>query len=424
MKKLTMAMGSMTLLVALAGCGKPPQVGEKPLLEIPWAVKVRLPVSEGRFEVKSEGGWIFQLHRADSSEEWFETDSYFQFVRRPPFLSLKENGQNDFDSNVVWVQMRAKKEGRLLQLDGKSYRGEFWATLDSFTNIIFVNTLALEDYIKGVLTPEIGKRPALEKEVLKAQAVAARTYTLSHLGQYPGKPWDMESDSRDQVYTGREAEDPLASQAVEETAGEAATFNGKFINAYYHSTCGGKTDYISSIWLHKPQEDYLVPVDDDSFCLWSKNFYWREGLSQRWLVEKISAFLKQHGRPDLEKISPVTDVAVALRNSSGRVRILNVQTETERYSLLADSIRWALGRPSAPNPQAILPSTLFDVETFRSRSEALDSAVITGRGAGHGVGMCQTGAIGRARAGQSYREILEHYYPGIRLERVRRLGRR
>ena len=254
--------------------------------------------------------------------------------------------------------------------------------------------------------------------------MAARTYTLSHLGQYPGKPWDMESDSRDQVYSGMEAEDPVASQAVMETAGEAATFNGKFINAYYHSTCGGKTDYISSVWPHKPQEPYLVPTDDDTFCLWSKNFYWREGLSQRWLADKISAFLKQHGRPGLDRIAPVTELVIAERNSSGRVKILTVKTEKENYALLADSIRWALGRPSSSNSQAILPSTLFDVETFRSKSEVLDSAVITGRGAGHGVGMCQSGAIGRARAGQSYKEILEHYYPGIRLERVRRFGSR
>ncbi|HLG93949.1 MAG TPA: SpoIID/LytB domain-containing protein [candidate division Zixibacteria bacterium] len=423
MKKL-LVFTSVSALLYLAGCGKPPRIEEKPTPEVAEFVKVRLPVTGDRFEVRGDGGFIFQLHRADSSEEWFETDSYFQFGRGKPFFWLKEGGQINFDSNVVWALMRPKKEGRQLLLDGKGYRGEFWATLDTFANVIVVNKLLLEDYIKGVLPPEIGKRPAKEKEVLKAQAVAARTYTLSHLGQYPGKPWDMEADSRDQVYTGVDAEDPICSQAVEETAGEAATFNGKFINAYYHSTCGGKTDYISSVWPHKPQEEYLVPADDDTFCLWSKNFYWREGLSQGWLVDKISAFLKQHGRPELDKIAPVTDMSVTERNSSGRVRILTVNTETESYSLVADSIRWALGRPSSPSPQAILPSTLFDVETFRSRSEALDSAVVTGRGAGHGIGMCQTGAIGRARAGQGYREILEHYYSGIRLERVRRFGSR
>jgi len=424
MKKLTLVIGSTVFLALLAGCGKPSKVEDKPTPEIAATVKVRLPVAGDRFEVRSDGGWIFQLHRADSTEEWFETDSYFQFGRGKQFLWLKEGGQVDFDSNVVWVLMRSKKEGRLLKIDGRAYRGEFWAGSDSFANIIVVNKLALENYIKGVLPPEIGKRPAKEKEVLKAQAVAARTYTLSHLGQYPGKPWDVEADSRDQVYTGVESEDPICSQAVEETAGEAATFGGKFINAYYHSTCGGKTDYISSIWPHKPQESYLVPADDDTFCLWSKNFYWREGLSQLWLADKISAFLKQHGRPNLDKISPITDLVIAERNSSGRVRVLKVETEAESYTLLADSIRWALGRPSSPSPQAILPSTFFDVETFRSRAETLDSAVITGRGAGHGVGMCQTGAIGRARAGQSYKQILEHYYPGIRLERVRRYGSR
>lgn len=419
MKKLVV-LASLAALLGLAGCGKPPRIEEKPAPELTATVKVRLPVASDRFEIRSDGAWLLQLHRADSSENWFETDSYFQFLRNRPLLTLRENGQNAFDSNVVWARMKPKKEGQLLTIDGKRYRGEFWARLDSFANIIVVNTLNLEDYVKGVLPPEIGKRPEKEMEVLKAQAVAARTYTLSHIGQYPGKPWDMESDSRDQVYSGIEAEDPLTSKAVDQTAGEVATFDGKFINAYYHSTCGGKTDYVSSIWPSKPQEGYLIPADDDTFCVWSKSYSWREVLPQRWLVDKISAFLKAHGQLSSDRVPPITDLTATDHNGSGRIRVLKVQTDTESYLLMADSIRWALGRPSSPNPQAILPSTWFEIESYKSRAGILDSAVMTGRGTGHGVGMCQTGAIGRARAGKTYREILEHYYPGIRLERVRK----
>ncbi len=423
MKKLII-IATLAGLFGLAGCGKPPRIEEKPAPELTATVKVRLPVAADRFEIRSDGTWLLQLHRADSSENWFETDSYFQFLRNRPLLTLRENGQNAFDSNVVWARMKPQKEGQLLTIDGKRYRGEFWARLDSFANIIVVNTLNLEDYVKGVLPPEIGKRPEKEMEVLKAQAVAARTYTLSHIGQYPGKPWDMESDSRDQVYSGIEAEDPTASKAVDQTAGEVATFDGKFINAYYHSTCGGKTDYVSSLWPSKPQEGYLVPADDDTFCVWSKNYSWREVLPQGWLVSKISAFLKAHGQLSTDRIPPITDLTATDRNGSGRIRVLKVQTDTESYLLMADSIRWALGRPSSPNPQAILPSTWFEIDSYKSRAGILDSAILTGRGTGHGVGMCQTGAIGRARAGKTYRQILEHYYPGIRLERVRKYSSR
>lgn len=424
MKKLSCVAGFIVSLALLAGCGKPPKIEEKPAPEIPATIKVRLPVAAGGFEVRSDGTWIFQLHRADSSEGWFETDSYFQFARASRVFRLMENGRKDFDSNVVWAVLRPKREGQLLKIDGRAYRGEFRACLDSFANVVLINQVGLEDYVKDVLPLEIGKRTAAEAEVLKAQAVAARTYTLSHLGQYPGKPWDLEADTRDQVYSGAEAEDPICSEAADQTAGEVATYDGKFINAYYHSTCGGKTEYISSVWPNKPQEPYLVPSDDDTFCLWSKNYRWREVLPQHWLVDKISSYLKQHGQPDLDQLSPITDLVAADRGASGRVRVLKVETEAQSYLILADSIRWALGRPSSSNPQAILPSTWFDVETFRTHNGELDSVVLDGRGTGHGVGMCQTGAIGRARAGQNYHEILEHYYPGIRLERVRRLGSR
>jgi len=421
MKKLIFLYPLALSLLALAGCGKPPRTVEKPPPAIPAFVKVRLPVSNNSCEIRSDAAWILQIHRADSSKEWFETDSYFQFKSGRLSLNLFENGKTQFGAYVVWTRM-LPAAGRLLSLDGKPYRGELWASVDSFANLILVNQVPLEEYIKGVLPPEIGKRGPQEMEVLKAQAVAARTYTLSHLGQYPGKPWDMEADVKDQIYSGTGVEDPLASKAIDETAGEVAIYKGSFINAYYHSTCGGKTDFISEIWPNKPQEDYLVSIDDDTFCVWSKNYRWREVLTADWLNRKVSSYLKSKGQLADGAMIPITDLVAVDRAASGRLRALKVVTEEENYLILADSMRWALGRPSSPNPQAILPSTWFEIETFRSQSGQLDSVVLTGRGAGHGIGMCQTGAIGRARAGQAYKQILEHYYPGIKFERKRQWG--
>ncbi len=418
MKKLALALSILSSAVWLAGCGKPPRTVEKPSQILPAFVKVRLPVINNACEVRSDSPWKLQIHSADSSEEWFETDSYFQFKSGKLSLNLFENGKTQFESYVVWARM-LPAAGKLLSVDGKRYHGELWASADSFANLILVNQVPLEEYIKGVLPPEIGKRGPQEMEVLKAQAVAARTYTLSHLGQYPGKPWDMEADVKDQIYLGSEAEDLLASQAVDETDGEVATYKGNFINAYYHSTCGGKTDFISEIWPNKPQEDYLVSIDDDTFCVWSKNYRWREVLTEDWLNRKVSSYLKSKGQLAEGEMNPITDLVAVDRTSVGRLRALKMVTEEENYLILADSMRWALGRPSSPNLQAILPSTWFEIETFRSQSGQLDSVVLTGRGTGHGIGMCQTGAIGRARAGQTYKQILEHYYTGIQIERKR-----
>ncbi|MFQ6032602.1 MAG: SpoIID/LytB domain-containing protein, partial [Candidatus Zixiibacteriota bacterium] len=314
-----------------------------------------------------------------------------------------------------------------LFLNGRPYRGMLEVVLspknsqgrfDKLTtsknpkSLLVLSVVWVEDYLKGVVPAEIGKLSVEEIEALKAQAIAARTYSLSHLGQYGGLGYDLEASVIDQVYSGVDGEDPLVNFAIKRTAGKVIAYRGKLISAYYHANCGGKTGYIEKVW-DKPQESYLISVDDDDFCSWAKNYSWEETWSKKDLEKNLSAFLDSLELLQKERFGNLFDLIVKERTPSGRIKVLEIVTDSETYRIYKDKIRWALKRGSDSN--LILPSTLFDLEIERQFDNSIRSVTARGHGNGHGVGMCQTGAIGMARKGFSYQDILTHYYPGVKI---------
>lgn len=140
------------------------------------------------------------------------------------------------------------RQVRLLPLDvdpvvvgDRSFRGELLVTLTG-QGLQLVNILNLEEYLRGVVPAEMGPRVFPELEALKAQAVAARTYTVTHLKGDGPPGWDLCDTQACQVYAGAGAEHPLSDEAVRATAGLVAVFAGTPIDAMYHSTCGGHTE--------------------------------------------------------------------------------------------------------------------------------------------------------------------------------------
>jgi stage II sporulation protein D (peptidoglycan lytic transglycosylase) len=112
-------------------------------------------------------------------------------------------------------------------------------------------------------------------------------------------------------------------------------------------------------------------------------------------------------------VGKVRDVREQGKTPSGRVSALTVQTDSGTYTLRGNDIRFVLRDPKG----TILNSTFFDLMTAKDSGE-VSALTLNGHGYGHGIGMCQWGAIGRARAGQSYRTILETYYPGTTIGRI------
>lgn len=303
-------------------------------------------------------------------------------------------------------------DNRVKLNDGR-YRG-LLKILPDGQNIELINIVYMEDYLKGVVPPEIGMRSENEIEAVKAQAVAARTYAMAHLNQYPGEPFDMKSSILDQVYEGATVENRLISRAIEATAGYVVTYHDDFINAYYHSTCGGMTDDIGDVWERK-EIPYLKAVADEGACSWSKYYVWKEHFTEEQLRGRIEQYLASDRGRDL-KIGRITDVKIDQRTSGGRVLKMLVRTENDVYKFQKDRIRWVVGRTS--DPDLILPSDRFDVEIDRDSQGNLRSITFAGRGYGHGVGMCQCGAIGLARDGWTFDDILTHYYTDVETRKL------
>ena len=155
----------------------------------------------------------------------------------PGRLRLLESGEE-----LELATVRPSEEGDLLQADGAPFRGLLEVRPTPDGRLTVVNVVNLEDYLRGVVPNELAPRAFPQIEALKAQAVAARTYALAHLGDYSAKGYDVCATAACQVYRGRSSEHPLTDRAVEETRGIVATWRGRPINAYYTSTCGGHTE--------------------------------------------------------------------------------------------------------------------------------------------------------------------------------------
>ncbi len=305
-----------------------------------------------------------------------------------------------------------------LRVNGTVYRGGALLVRGRRGGVTAVNLVALEEYLLGVVPAEIGNRPAAELEAVKAQAVAARTYAIAHLGARDSLGFDVFGDVGDQVYKGMASELDVTTRAVRETRGVVATYGGQLIEAYYHSTCGGWTAAIQDV-CPRPARPYLVSISDRIpgkeeryYCDPSPHFRWEERWTLAGLREILAATLPPRTGVPAESLGTVTDVRVRERTDQGRVRKLEIETTRATYQLWGNDIRWVL-EPEVGRP---LRSTFF-AESWSGSGPERAELRVRGGGWGHGVGMCQWGAIGRARAAQSAEEILKAYYRGIALER-------
>jgi peptidoglycan hydrolase-like amidase len=149
------------------------------------------------------------------------------------------------------TQIRIEGGNARLQIDDRSYRGTIEIFGNSRNTYTVVNELPMEEYLLGVVPNELSPTTFGQLEALKAQAVAARTYIIRNLGQYRAERYDICDTDQCQVYFGAGTENALATQAVQETRGMIATYNGQPINALYSSTCGGRTESVENIFDEK-----------------------------------------------------------------------------------------------------------------------------------------------------------------------------
>jgi stage II sporulation protein D len=307
-----------------------------------------------------------------------------------------------------------------LTIDGRRYRGEAMIIPRSGSRVSALNVVDLEAYLLGVVPREIGRLPAAQIEATKAQAVAARTYAIGNLGVRESLGFDFHATIMDQVYGGMADEDSIVNRAVRETQGEILTYNGAPILAYYSSTCGGRTAAIEDSWTGRQPLPYLrsvsdrIPGTDDFYCSTSNRFHWTTRWTRPQLLAVLGETLRTHTRGAVEAVSRVDDVRIVDRNASDRATV-QLTADGHNYTLRADSIRWVL-RPQ-PGPAILNSSLLHDLHAATG-SSGVESLEVSGGGWGHAIGMCQVGAMGRARAGHRYDQILRAYYTGVEVRRL------
>ncbi|WP_290744608.1 SpoIID/LytB domain-containing protein [Fibrobacter sp. UBA4309] len=275
-------------------------------------------------------------------------------------------------------------------------------------SITAVNTVDVEQYLRGVIPYEIGKLDSDRFSALEAQAIAARTYAYKHYNSRDAMGFDVFADTKDQVYKGLSSATPLTDKAVKETAGIVMTYNGEFIIAYYHSTCGGETETLAT-WgredLPYLQSKPDLSPDGTPWCSESSYSAWERKFSDKETVNLIKQNAKEV-KSKITNFSEVQSISILDTLPSGRILTLEVCTDKGVFQVIGDKVRWLFKKNGS-----ILPSSFFRI------GHDNDGWVIRGKGFGHGVGMCQMGVRARAAAGQDFKTILTHYYPGITLEK-------
>lgn len=305
---------------------------------------------------------------------------------------------------------------RYVTVDGRPYRG----TLQAFVRngaITVVNLIGVEAYLGGVVNAELGRRAPEERAAVEAQAVVSRTYALRNRGRFVAEGYDLQAGVRDQVYGGVESETQLGLEAVRATAGEVLTHDGDLIVPFFHSTCGGRTATSDEAFVGVRSLPYLRPVrdqrpDGSAWCDRSPRFRW----SVEWEGGVLRAIL---GRTlpatlgvDAASVTGVRDVYVRRRGASGRATEVRVRVAGGEIPVPARAVRTVFETPDG-RP---LGSTAVEFEAAAG-DDGLTRLVARGGGWGHGVGMCQWGAVGRARGGQDHRTIVNAYFPGTTLAR-------
>lgn len=310
--------------------------------------------------------------------------------------------------------------------EDRAYRGSVLLTADRAGKIAVINQVDLEDLLKGLVPSEIFAKA--HAEALKAQAVTARGEVLAKIGlKHLADPYLLCTEQHCAVYRGVSGEVPSTNAAVEATRGEAAfDSTDRLVDSVYSAVCGGHTENNDIVWGGVPNPslrgrpdvlpgkpagpapatltkflnaDLQHACKVSSFANLSK-YRWEKKFAAKDVDEKVKAL----------GVGKVMAMNVTERGVSGRARLLQISGEEGATTIRGElNIRRTFG---------MLNSAMFELKVERDPKGRPVTWVFTGGGWGHGVGMCQTGAIGRAEAGQNYRQILDHYFNGAQVARI------
>ena len=305
-------------------------------------------------------------------------------------IKITDKSKNPLGSFRGPIKLIPEKKDGLVSYNNHWYRGELLLlTNGSKNNLTIVNNVDLEDYLLSAVPSEIPSK--WNKEALKAQAIAARSYSLGYLGRRIEKGYDLESTVEDQVYLGIISEKTSTTQAVKEIKGVILVDkDNKPLIALYHSSGGGYTDSIDSLWDKKPSKTISEhikskPDYDDN----SPHFKW----FRNYKIPELNTLLSVLNLGEITNITPLS------RSPANRIMWIKLTGTKGETTIRGEEFRKFLKLPSS--------KFNFIIEN--------NTVKFAGRGYGHGLGMSQWGAKALAEHGFTYDQILAHYYTGVRL---------
>lgn len=364
------------------------------------------------------------------------------------FLNMNENGKLlfEFDVNGKWPSakpIQVQGQQALIKNGTTFYRGVF-TYMRVNDNVTLINTVDMQDYLKGVVPSEMPVSWPLE--ALKAQAVCARTYAYNNIGRHASSGFDVCNSTHCQVYGGTKNEKESSNRAIDETKSVVLTYAGLLAEAYFHSSSGGYTESAQNVWgstsypyltaVPSPYED----LEQATYGTWSAvvtldeltQYFRQKGYD----IDKLVSFYVENRTHPGGNVCKVTGVDVSGKTFSieqcDKIRIalskyvkspnfeilnnssLHVNNNTQKLVLGAGDI-YAIGKDGVKKIQNISNLTVATKDGNLKLGSGDGSLVIRGRGWGHNVGMSQYGAKGMAENGFTYEQILSYYFPGTQL---------
>jgi stage II sporulation protein D len=281
-----------------------------------------------------------------------------------------------------------------ISVNGRAYRGSIQLRSRGSGAIDVIEIVGLEQYLYGVLPREVGADWPIES--LKAQAVISRTYVMANLSKSNAKGYDVTADVFSQVYGGLDDEKPTSNAAVDATRGEILIDSaGLPVLTFFHSSCGGQTETPNFVWKDIPKPPEYLDSVKDPFCKDDPFYEWNLEVTAETLARRLRRAGYRGGIP--------TKIVAGETSPSGRIYMFQVESSKGKSRVQGNAFRLAVGADA-------LRSTLITAIKKRGKVFRFE-----GRGWGHGVGLCQWGARGRALEGQEYTLILESYYPHVQL---------
>lgn len=388
--KLSLALAPVIFLWNCA----PRYLSQKPEPEV---ALIRIALSRGLPQVEVQGADTVYLNDQDHSAAIVPGQSW-KLLPAAGGLKIQTSQGQTLGPIRGFVRIYSRSP---FFINGREFSGPAEVRQASDNGLLLVMETELEKYLLGVVSAEMGSGRQ-ELEALKAQAVASRSYAFTRIGASPEAGYDIEAGVQHQAYDGGGDVPLLIRKAVEDTRGQVLTCDGKVIAANFHSTCGGRTALPSEVWQAVDERFPFLKSAKDDHCNISPRYSWQDTVTAREMLDKLFP-----GQPQ----SRIKNVEILEISRSGRVQALKVSADCGDTVLYKDKIRSGLS--ASP-----VLSTRFDLKLQRDEDGFVSFIILEGSGYGHGVGLCQWGAIGMAREGKSFKNILRHYYREVEIKRL------